>query len=201
MAPKIAIVYYSTYGHVRTLAKSVQAGVQAAGGQADLFQIPETLSDEVLSMMHAPPKSEDPVITPHDLPKYDAFLFGIPTRYGNQPAQWRAFWDATGGLWAKGELYGKYVGLFVSTAGAGGGQEVTALNSISTFTHHGLIYVPLGYKNAFGLLTNLEEVHGASPWGAGTFASGDGSRQPSKLELEIAEVQGKSFYETVAKVF
>jgi NAD(P)H dehydrogenase (quinone) len=37
-----------------------------------------------------------------------------------------------------------------------------------------------------------------SPWGAGTF-SGDGSRFPSALELEIANIQGKTFYEHVAK--
>lgn len=199
MAPKIAIIYYSTYGHVRTLAKAVQQGVKAAGGYADVFQVPETLSDEVLTKMHAPSKSDDPIITPADLPKYDGFLFGVPTRFGTQPAQWRAFWDATGGLWAKGELHGKFAGLFISTGTPGGGQEVTALNSISTFTHHGLLYVPLGYKTTFALLTNLDEVHGGSPWGAGSFASGDGSRQPTKLELEIAEIQGKTFYETVAR--
>jgi NAD(P)H dehydrogenase (quinone) len=39
-----------------------------------------------------------------------------------------------------------------------------------------------------------------SPWGAGAFAAGDGSRQPSALELEVAQIQGKTFYETVAKV-
>lgn len=31
-------------------------------------------------------------------------------------------------------------------------------------------------------------------------AGGDGSRQPTPLELEIAELQGKSFYERVSKV-
>lgn len=201
MAPKIAIIYYSTYGHIRALAKSVHEGIVAAGGQADLFQIAETLSADVLAKIHAPPKSNDPVISPEQLTKYDAFLFGIPTRYGNQPAQWRSFWDATGGLWAQGALFGKYVGVFVSTGTPGGGQEVTALNSISTFAHHGLIYVPLGYRNAFPLLTNLEEVHGGSPWGAGTFAGPDGSRQPSRLELEVANIQGKSFFETVTKAF
>lgn len=201
MAPKIAIIYYSTYGHIRTLAKSVHEGIVAAGGKADIFQIAETLSPEVLAKIHAPPKSDDPVITPEQLTNYDAFLFGVPTRYGNQPAQWRSFWDATGGLWAQGALAGKYVGIFVSTGTPGGGQEVTALNSISTFAHHGLVYVPLGYKHAFGLLTNLEEVHGGSPWGAGTFAGPDGSRQPTHLELEVASIQGKSFYDTVAKVF
>lgn len=39
-----------------------------------------------------------------------------------------------------------------------------------------------------------------SPWGAGTFAAANGSRQPSKLELEIATIQGKAFWGTVSKV-
>jgi NAD(P)H dehydrogenase (quinone) len=126
-------------------------------------------------------------------------LFGLPTRYGNQSAQVRTFWDATGGLWASGALFGKAAGVFVSTGTAGGGQEVTALNFLSTLTHHGIIYVPLGYKNTFAQLSNLSEVHGGSPWGAGTFAGADGSRQPSPLELEVATIQGSTFYETVQK--
>lgn len=198
--PRVAIIYYSLYGHIRQLAVSAQKGIQAAGGHADLYQVPETLSPEILTKMHAPAKPEDPVASSTTLTEYDAFLFGIPTRYGNFPAQWKAFWDTTGGLWAKGALQGKYAGTFVSTGTPGGGQEVTALNSISTLTHHGIIYVPLGYKHTFPQVTNLEEVHGGSPWGAGTYAGADGSRQPSKLELEVASIQGKAFYDTVAKV-
>ncbi|KAF5103892.1 hypothetical protein D0Z03_000021 [Geotrichum reessii] len=197
MAPKVAIVYYSLYGHIRQLALSAQKGISIAGGKADLYQVPETLSPEILTRIHAPPRFEDPTATPDTLTKYDAFLFGIPTRYGNFPAQWKSFWDSTGGLWAQGALQGKFAGTFVSTGTPGGGQEVTALNSISTLTHHGIIYVPLGYKNVFPLLTNLEEVHGGSSWGAGTFAGADGSRQPTKLELEVAEIQGKTFFDTV----
>lgn len=201
MAPKIAIVYYSLYSHIRTLAHEVKRGVESAGGHVDIYQIPETLPETVLQKMHAPAKSNDPIADPTTLTKYDAFLFGIPTRYGNFPAQWKAFWDATGGLWAQGALHGKYAGVFVSTGTPGGGQEVTALNSISTLTHHGIIFVPLGYKNAFPEVTNLNEVHGGSPWGAGTFAGPDGSRQPSELELKIASIQGKTFYDTVSKAF
>ncbi|ANB15924.1 Ycp4p [Sugiyamaella lignohabitans] len=199
-SPKVAIVYYSTWGHIRTLATTIRQGIESAGGKADLYQIPETLSSEILTKMHAPPKSDDPVISPADLTNYDAFLFGVPTRYGNFPAQWKAFWDATGGLWASGALWGKYAGVFVSTGTPGGGQEVTVLNSLSTLAHHGIIYVPLGYKHNFHILSNLEEIRGGSPWGAGTFAAPDGSRHPSKLELELAEVQGKAFWETVSKV-
>jgi NAD(P)H dehydrogenase (quinone) len=120
--------------------------------------------------MHAPPKPELPIITPDKLAEYDAFLFGIPTRYGNMPAQWKTFWDATGHLWQTGGLWGKYAGIFVSTATVGGGQESTVIASMSTLVHHGIIYVPLGYKTTFPIMADLTQVRGGSPWGAGTFA-------------------------------
>ncbi|KAI1474510.1 putative benzoquinone reductase [Daldinia sp. EC12] len=201
MAPKIAIVYYSTYGHIRKLAEAEKRGIEKAGGTADIFQIPETLSKEVLAKMYAPgPAADVPVLSdPATLEAYDGFLLGIPTRYGNFPAQWRAWWDQTGKQWQSGGFYGKLGGLFISTASLGGGQESTALAAMSTFAHHGIIYVPFGYAKAFGTLTDLSEVHGGGPWGAGTFASGDGSRQPSEKEISIAEIQGAEFYKTVAK--
>ena len=90
-------------------------------------------------------------------------------------------------------------GVFISTGTLGGGQESTALAAMSTLAHHGIIYVPFGYAKAFGTMSDLSEVHGGSPWGAGTFSGGDGSRQPSAKELESAEVQGEVFAQTVAK--
>ncbi|CAL5872826.1 uncharacterized protein PFLUO_LOCUS7095 [Penicillium psychrofluorescens] len=199
MAPKVAIVFYSMYGHIVKMAEAEKKGIESVGGKVDLFQVAETLSDEVLAKMHAPPKSSYPVAEPSELLEYDAVLFGIPTRYGNFPAQWKTFWDKTGSIWATGGFWGKYAGVFISTGTLGGGQESTAISSMSTLAHHGFIYVPLGYKTVFGQLANLEEVHGGSPWGAGTFSAADGSRQPSALELQIAEAQGKAFYEAVAK--
>ena len=151
--------------------------------------------------MHAPPADTSiPEATPETMTSYDAFLFGVPTRYGNYSAQWKTFIDRLGGLWASGALQGKYFGLFVSTGTPGGGQETTAINALSSWVHQGMIYVPLGYKHTFAILSNLSEVRGGSPWGAGTFSAGDGSRQPTPLELELCETQGKTFYETVKKV-
>ena len=40
-------------------------------------------------MMHAPPKPDYPILSPNELGQFDAVLFGIPTRYGNFPAQWK----------------------------------------------------------------------------------------------------------------
>ncbi len=56
-----------------------------------LVRVEETLAADVLEKMHAPPKPSDvPVLSdPADLEKYDGFLLGIPTRYGNFPAQWK----------------------------------------------------------------------------------------------------------------
>ncbi|EHK96337.1 putative Minor allergen Alt a 7 [Glarea lozoyensis 74030] len=188
------------YGHIAKLAEAEKEGLKKAGIDADIYQIAETLPAEVLTKMHAPPKPDYPIATAKTLEEYDAFLFGVPTRYGNFPAQWKAFWDTTGGQWANGTYWGKYAGVFVSTGTPGGGQESTVIAAMSTLAHHGIIYVPLGYKTAFPILANLSEVRGGSPWGAGTFAGPDGSRQPSPLELELATTQGESFGTAVSKV-
>lgn len=164
-------------------------------------RIEETLPQEVLGKMHAPAQDTSiPFITPDILKTYDAFLFGIPTRYGTYSAQWKTFIDKLGQLWMTGALYGKYFGLFVSTATAGGGQESTCINALSSWVHQGMIYVPLGYATTFQIQSALDEVRGGSPWGAGTFASGDGSRQPSAREIELATAQGKGFWDHVSKV-
>jgi len=199
-SPRIAIVIYSMYGHIAKMAEAVKSGIEASKGTVTIYQIPETLPEAVLQKMYAPPKPDYPIITPDNLKDFDAFMFGIPTRYGNFPAQWKAFWDATGKLWAEGALAGKFAGVFVTTGTPGGGQEATVMNSISTLTHHGIVFVPLGYTTAFAQLTNLTEPHGGSPWGAGSFAGPDGSRQPSALELEMASNHGKNFYSIVSKV-
>lgn len=160
------------YGHQQKLAEAEAKGVREAGGTADLFRVPETLPQEILSKMHAPPKGDSiPELKDSSiLESYDGVLFGVPTRFGNMPAQWKSWWDATGGLWQKGAFWGKYAGLFITTGGLGGGQESTALAMMSTFAHHGFVYVPLGYKTTFALQTDLSELHGGSPWGAGSFA-------------------------------
>nr|PNR55134.1 hypothetical protein PHYPA_006028 [Physcomitrium patens] len=48
MAVKVYIVYYSMYGHVETLAREIQKGANSVEGvEATLYQVPETLPQEV----------------------------------------------------------------------------------------------------------------------------------------------------------
>ncbi|GLE08440.1 hypothetical protein PINS_up019623 [Pythium insidiosum] len=196
---KIALVYYSTYGHIATVAEAIKEGVQKVDGvSVDIYQVPETLPQDVLDKMHAPPKRDHPIATPDVLKDADGVLFGIPTRFGSMAAQIKAFFDSTGGLWASGALVGKPAGIFFSTGTLGGGQETTAYMAVTFLAHQGMTFVPLGYRSP--LLFDMKEVHGGSPWGAGTLAGPDGSRQPSALELDVARTQGESFAQVAKKL-
>lgn len=199
---KVAIIQYSTYGHVASFAQSLKNGVDKSGcaSQCDIFQVPETLNEDVLKLLHAPAKSSlIPLATTATLEEYDAFLFGVPTRFGTTPAQFNAFWDGTGALWASGALYHKPAGVFVSTGSPNGGQEMTVRSFLAYLAHHGMIYIPLGYGPAGAHLSSFEEPHGGSPWGAGTLAGTDGSKQPSKTEKDVAQIQGEEFAKSASK--
>jgi len=116
-------------------------------------------------MYAAPADEKHPVIDPmsDDVLAADAYIFGVPTRFGQMPAQFKAFWDATGSHWQKGAFAGKLASVFFSTATLGGGQETTALTFYTVLAHHGFIIAPPGYTNP--KLMNLDEVHGGSPVG------------------------------------
>lgn len=188
---KVYIVYYSLYGHVDMMAREIQRGANAVQGvEATLWQVPETLPDRVLEKMKSPPKSSDvPEIKPEQLLEADGFIFGFPSRFGMMAAQCKAFFDATHEIWASQALAGKPAGIFWSTGFHGGGQELTAFTAITQLVHHGMIFVPVGYTFGSSMF-EMNEVKGGSPYGAGTYA-GDGSRQPTELELQQAFHQGK----------
>ncbi|KAM3213393.1 hypothetical protein ACQJBY_066022 [Aegilops geniculata] len=194
MATKIYIVYYSTWGHVATLAEEIKKGADSVPGvEVTIWRVPETLSEAVLAKMHAAPAREDhPVITASQLAEADGVLFGTPTRFGMMAAQMKAFFDSTGGLWKEQSLAGKPAGVFFATATQGGGQESTALTAVTQLAHHGMLFVPVGGTHGAGMLI-MDEVKGGSAYGAGTFAGADGSRVPTGAELALAEHQGRYF--------
>ncbi|KIO26857.1 benzoquinone reductase [Tulasnella calospora MUT 4182] len=198
--PKIAVIFYSLYSHCLTLAEKAVKSITEADSTAEvkLFQVPETLSKEILEKMHAAPRREDiPVITPDELTNWDAYVFVIPTRYGRAVSQFSSFFDATGGLWMKQSLAGKYATVIASTGTQNGGQETTTLTTLPFFTHHGIVYVPVGYLDAN--MTQFNEIKGGSPWGSGTLAASDGSRQPSEMELNSVAIHTKHFASIVAQ--
>ncbi|XP_073038796.1 probable NAD(P)H dehydrogenase (quinone) FQR1-like 2 [Primulina eburnea] len=198
---KLFIVFYSMYGHVEGLARRMKRGVEMTPGvDAVLYRVPETLPDEVLCKMQAPPKDDSiPVIgSPDDLATADGFLFGFPTRYGCMAAQMKAFFDSTGQLWREQKLAGKPAGFFVSTGTQGGGQETTAWTAITQLAHHWMLFIPIGYTFGGGMF-KMDSIRGGTPYGAGVYA-GDGTREPSETKLSIAEHQGKYMADIVKRL-
>jgi NAD(P)H dehydrogenase (quinone) len=191
---KVLVVYYSMYGHVYRMAQEVVAGAKEVSGvQAELRQLPETLTPEVLAKMGATEtkklQSSVPVATVDELATAGAILFGTPTRFGNMCGQMRQFLDAAGGLWLSGALVGKVGSVFTSTATQHGGQESTILTSHATLLHLGMVIVGLPYS--FAGQTGMAEITGCSPYGASTITGGKGERLPSANELAGARFQGR----------
>ena len=195
---KVLVLYYSSYGHIETMAQAVAEGARSAGAEVAIKRVPELVPEAVAKASHFKLDQAAPIATVDELPGYDAIILGVPTRFGNMPAQMKNFLDQTGGLWFTGKLVGKVGSVFASTATQHGGQESTILSTHTVLLHHGMVIVGLPYTWAGQM--KLDEVTGGSPYGATTISAGDGSRQPSANELEGARFQGKHVATIAAKL-
>lgn len=196
---RILILYYSMYGHVETLSGAVAEGAGMVDGvKVVVKRVPELMPEAVARKAGAKLDQEAPVAMVDELPDYDAIIFGTPTRFGNMCAQMRNFLDQTGRHWVSGALVGKVGSVFTSTGTQHGGQETTITSFHSTLLHQGMIIVGVPYTCQE--LTNMDEITGGSPYGAGTLAGGDGKRKPTENELAIARFQGRHVAGIVKKL-
>src|ERR1700723_1199041 len=186
---KVLVLYYSSYGHVETMANAVAEGARSAGAHVDIKRVPETVPAEAAKAAHFKLDQKAPVASIEELANYDAIVVGTPTRFGRIASQMASFLDQAGGLWMRGALHGKVGGAFASTGTQHGGQEMTLFSIIANLLHFGMVIVGLDYGHV-GQMT-LTEITGGSPYGATTITGGDGSRMPSANELVSARYQGR----------
>jgi NAD(P)H dehydrogenase (quinone) len=196
---KVLVLYYSSYGHLETLANAVAEGARSAGASVDIKRVPETAPLEVAKAAYFKLDQAAPIAQIEDLANYDAIIVGAPTRFGRMCSQMASFLDQAGGLWFRGALNGKVGGAFTSTASQHGGQETTLFSIITNLLHFGMTIVGLPYSHQ-GQMT-LAEIVGGSPYGATTIAGGKGERNPSAIELDGARHQGKLIAATANKLF
>jgi NAD(P)H:quinone oxidoreductase type IV len=204
MGIKVNVIFYSMYGHVYKMAQAIAEGAGSVSGtQVNLFQVAETIPDDVLEKYGAKGAkaafAKVPVATMENLTEANAIIFGTPTRFGNMAGQMRNFLDQTGQIWFGGGLIGKVGSVFASTGTQHGGQETTITSFHSTLLHHGMIIVGVPYSEKG--LTDMTAISGGTPYGATTLAGADGSRQPTGNELNVAKFQGKHVAEITTKLF
>ncbi len=196
---KVLVLYYSSYGHIETMAQAIAEGARSAGAEVDIKRVPETVPVEVAKASHFKLDQSAPVAAVADLEKYDAIIVGTGTRFGRMSSQMAAFLDQAGGLWARGALHGKVGGAFSSSATQHGGQETTLFSIITNLLHFGMTIVGLPYSHQGQM--SVDEIVGGAPYGATTVAGGDGSRQPTEIDLAGARHQGELIAKTAAKLF
>ncbi|RJF90468.1 NAD(P)H:quinone oxidoreductase [Sphingomonas cavernae] len=197
--PKVLVLYYSTYGHIETMANAIAEGARSAGAQVDVKRVPETVPEEIARANHFKYDQDAPVATIADLENYDAIVVGTGTRFGRISSQMAAFLDQAGGLWMKGALNGKVGAAFTASGSQHGGQETTLFSIITNLLHFGMTIVGLDY--GFAGQMGVDEVKGGAPYGATTITGGDGSRMPSETELDGARYLGARVANTAAKLF
>jgi NAD(P)H dehydrogenase (quinone) len=197
--PKILVLYHSTYGHILEMAEALAEGARSAGASVDVRRVPELVPEDVARKAGYRLDQPHPLARVEDLPRYDAVVIGVGTRFGRMASQMAAFLDQAGGLWASGALIGKVGSAFTSTASQHGGQETTLMAIHTNLLHFGMVCVGLPYS--FAGQMRLDEVTGGSPYGASTVAGGDGSRRPSANELDGARFQGRHVADVAHRLF
>lgn len=196
---KILVLYYSSYGHLAKMADAVAEGARSTGATVDVRRVAETAPFEVAQAAGFRVDESHAVLDDvNELASYDGIIVGSPTRFGRIASQMAAFWDKAGGVWFQGKLNGKVGAAFTSTASQHGGQETTLFSILTNLLHFGMTIVGLDY--GFQGQGGVDEVKGGAPYGATTIADGDGSRQPSDVELEGARYLGRRVADTAAKL-
>jgi len=188
---KLLVAYYSSYGHMYQMA---QAAAEAAAENDDyevkLKKIPEleaarkAMSGQEAYVQAQEAQAEVEEVSLDDLDWADGIVWGIPTRFGNMPAQVKQFLDTAGGLWAEGKLEGKATGIMSSSNTPHGGQESTILSSMIPLLHFGMIFVGSTYGENPEM--SKDQLQGGTPYGPSTIAGSDGSRMPNEDELTMA---------------
>ncbi|KZC75982.1 NAD(P)H:quinone oxidoreductase [Sphingobium yanoikuyae] len=196
---KILVLYYSTYGHIETMAAAIAEGARSAGAVVDVMRVPETVPLEIAQANHFKLEQDAPIAAVADLENYDAIIVGTGTRFGRMSSQMASFLDQTGGLWMRGALVGKIGAAFTSTGSQHGGQETTLFSIITNLMHHGMMIVGLPYS--FAGQMKHDEVVGGAPYGATTIAGPDGSLQPTATDLDGARFQGSLVATVATKMF
>jgi NAD(P)H dehydrogenase (quinone) len=179
---KLAIVYYSSTGTNYQLAKWAEEGAREAGAEVKVVKVPELAPQSAIESnpawkAHVEATQDVPEVQLSDLEWADAFIFSVPTRFGNMPSQMKQFLDTTGGLWFQGKLANKVVSAMASAQNPHGGQEATILSLYTTMYHWGAIVAAPGYTDP------LLFAAGGNPYGTSVTVDQDGRM---KEEVEAA---------------
>jgi len=172
---KLAVIYYSATGTNYQMAQWASEGAKETGAEVKILKVhelapPEAIAQKPAWQAHIDATKDVPEVSLNDLEEADAYIFSVPTRYGNVPAQMKQFLDTTGGLWSQGKLANKVVSAMTSAQNPHGGQEATILAIYTTMHHWGAIIAAPGYTDA------VTFAAGGNPYGTSVAVDKEGMK-------------------------
>ena len=192
----ILVLYYSSTGATRDLARLIAEGIESVPGVNARLRTVPPVSTVCESSEPAVPAQGAPYVEYSDLEECIGLALGCPTRFGNMAAPMKYFWDGSSPQWLSGALIGKPACVFTSTCSMHGGQETTLLTMMIPLLHHGMIMMGLPYSEP-DLMTSTT---GGSPYGVTHVALNDGNAPISPAEERLAKAQGKRLAQTALKL-
>jgi|SRR5690606_12707076 len=171
---KLAVIYYSATGANHKLAQWAAQAAAEAGAEVRVAKAAELAPEAAIAAnpawkAHYEEAKGVPEASLDDLEWADAYIFSVPTRYGNAPAQIKQFIDTTGGLWFHGKLSNKVVSAMATAQNPHGGQEATILSLYYTMMHWGAIIAAPGYTDPALFAA------GGNPYGTSATVDSDGN--------------------------
>jgi multimeric flavodoxin WrbA len=138
--PKVAIAFYSGWGHTAALAEAIADGARQGSAAVTLIPVGE-LTDADWATLDAA----------------DAIVFGTPTYMGNVSAGFQRFAEMTSKRCVRGEWRDKIAAGFVNS-GAKSGDKLHVLMSLAVLAaQHHMHWVNLGLGPGWSASTDSED--------------------------------------------
>ncbi len=189
---KIAIVYFSKFGHTKLQAEAVRDGAASFSGAEVLL----------LDAAEAAKRIDE-------LDSFDAIVFGTATYMGNIAAGMKSFLEATVTKWGNGKWKDKIAGGFTNSSNFSGDKFNTLVGLFTTAMQLNMIWVGIGDTVGANEPDAESTVNGPSPAcinrnsaSIGPMASSFGVRTPAAPpagDIETAKRYGLRIAQTAAR--
>jgi NAD(P)H dehydrogenase (quinone) len=185
---KVAIVFYSGYGHTKRVAQHVEKGVASGDVTVESFAIDS--------------EGNLPETAWQTLKSSDAIIFGTPTYMGGPSWQFKKFADASSKQWFSMEWRGKVAAGFTNSASITGDKESTLHYMVTLASQHRMLWSSCGLKPANTKASTRDDINYLGGFlGLVVASPADASVDDMFLgDLKTAEAFGANFAEVVKGV-
>ncbi|MDF2367634.1 flavodoxin family protein [Sneathiella sp.] len=186
---KIAIIYFSGYGHTAKQAEAVKEGASSVNSATVTdIQIPE--SGEIAADVW------------DTLAEADAIIYGSPTYMGGPAWQFKKFADESSKVWLARTWKDKIAGGFTNSASVNGDKFLTINYFFTLSQQHGQVWIGIGQPSANTKAHGPEHANwtgGAA--GALAISPSDASPEeaPRAGDLETARLYGERIAQYAVK--